>query len=201
MDDAHERTTASTNMEWCIRDASQTEVTSVEKVWVYSVRACMQIHLQSQLGLATAESYQLLSDNNRVLKNGSMDDAREFAELRCAMWARWAILTMAVLTVVYLPWLYLPWLSYHGYTYYRRAMGTMGFSEELQLQMLGVISICLQLGSISFSGGEAGRHRGNEACTVVGGDWAQWSAHLLGVEEEKLAKALTFRTQLLRRAA
>ena len=84
--------------------------------------------------------------------------------------------------------------TYHGYTYYRRAMGTMGFSEELQLQMLGVISICLQLGNISFSGGEAGRHRGNEACTVVGGDWAQWSAHLLGVEEQKLAKALTYRT-------
>ena len=73
-------------------------------------------------------------------------------------------------------------------------MGTMGFSEELQLQMLGVISICLQLGNISFSGGEAGRHRGNEACTVVGGDWAQWSAHLLGVDEQKLAKALTYRT-------
>ena len=29
-----ERTTASTNMEWCIRDASQIEVTGVEKVWV-----------------------------------------------------------------------------------------------------------------------------------------------------------------------
>eukprot|EP00964_Phaeocystis_antarctica_P039623 scaffold22667_cov31-Phaeocystis_antarctica.AAC.3 len=84
--------------------------------------------------------------------------------------------------------------TYHGYTYCRRAMGTMGFSEELQLQMLGVISICLQLGNISFSGGEAGRHRGNEACTVVGGDWAQWSAHLLGVDEQKLAKALTYRT-------
>ena len=58
--------------------------------------------LQSQLGLATAESYQLLSGNNRVLKNGSMDDAREFAELRCAMWARWAILTMAILTMAIL---------------------------------------------------------------------------------------------------
>lgn len=30
-----ERTTASTNMEWCIRDAHQIEVTGVEKVWVY----------------------------------------------------------------------------------------------------------------------------------------------------------------------
>lgn len=30
-----ERTTASTNMEWCIRDAHQIEVTRVEKVWVY----------------------------------------------------------------------------------------------------------------------------------------------------------------------
>ena len=58
--------------------------------------------LQSQLGLATAESYQLLSGNNRVLKNGSMDDAREFAELRCAMWTRWAILTMAILTTAIL---------------------------------------------------------------------------------------------------
>ena len=27
VDDARERTTASTNMEWCIRDASQIEVT------------------------------------------------------------------------------------------------------------------------------------------------------------------------------
>ena len=29
-----ERTTASTNMEWCIRDARQIEVTGIEKVWV-----------------------------------------------------------------------------------------------------------------------------------------------------------------------
>ena len=108
--------------------------------------------LQAQLGLATAESYQLLSGGNRVLKNGSMDDAKEFAELR-------------------------------------RAMSTMGFSEDLQLQLLGVISICLQLGNVSFSGGESGRQRGNEACTVVGGDWAQWSAHLLGEDEHTLTKA------------
>ena len=30
-----ERTTVSTNMEWCIRDAHQVEVTRVEEVWVY----------------------------------------------------------------------------------------------------------------------------------------------------------------------
>ena len=63
--------------------------------------------LQSQLGLATAESYQLLSGNNRVLKNGSMDDAREFAELRCAVSTmgdthHMAMLTMAMLTMAML---------------------------------------------------------------------------------------------------
>jgi len=113
--------------------------------------------LQGELGLATAESYELTGGGNRVIKNGSMDDKREFAELR-------------------------------------RAMTTMGFSQELQIQLFGVIAICLHLSNVYFEGGEQGRQRGNAVCTVAGGDWAQWAAHLLGVDEQKLAKALTYRT-------
>ena len=113
--------------------------------------------LQGELGLATAESYELTAGGNRVLKNGSMDDSREFAELR-------------------------------------RAMTTMGFSQELQVQLFGVIAICLHLSNVYFEGGEQGRQRGNAVCTVAGGDWAQWAAHLLGVDEQKLHKALTYRT-------